>query len=109
MLIYGPYVSKRENLPVIGSLVALITVISLIIVFKFDPLFDLVVTYTTEYSQPLLGLFCCIFVGWIWNRNAALAEIRQGCPDAELGWFWKIWPFYVKYVCLLAIVAMYLA
>jgi len=32
------YVSKRENLPVIGSLVTPITVISLIIVFKFDPL-----------------------------------------------------------------------
>ena len=38
MLIYGAYVSTRENLPVIGSLVTLITVISQIIVFKFDPL-----------------------------------------------------------------------
>lgn len=85
----------------------LITLISLVIVFKFDPLFDLVVTYTTEYSQPLLGLFFCIFVAWIWNRNGALAEIKQGCPDAETSWFWRIWPFYVKYICPLAILAMY--
>lgn len=85
-----------------------ITLFSLVIVFNFDPLFDLVSTYTTEYSQPLLGLFFCVFVAWIWNRNAALAEIKQGCPDVENSWFWKIWPFYVKYICPLAIFAMYL-
>jgi NSS family neurotransmitter:Na+ symporter len=86
---------------------ALITFISLVIVYNFDPMFDLVVTYTTEYSQPLLGLFFCLFVAWIWNRNAILEEIRQGCPDAESGLFWKIWPFYIKYICPVAILAVY--
>lgn len=98
-------VDRRRAALLIGLL---ITFFSLVIVFNFDPLFDLVVTYTTEYSQPLLGFFFCIFVAWIWNRNGILAEIRQGCPDAETGWFWKIWPFYVKYICPLAILAMYL-
>lgn len=98
-------VDRRRAALIIG---ALITCISLVIVVNFNPLFDLVVTYTTEYSQPLLGLFFCIFVAWIWNRNEALAEIRQGCPDADSGWFWKIWPFYVKFVCPLAILAMYI-
>jgi NSS family neurotransmitter:Na+ symporter len=86
---------------------ALITIISLVIVYNFDPMFDLVVTYTTEYSQPLLGLFFCLFVAWIWNRNAILEEIRQGCPVAESGLFWKIWPFYIKYICPVAILAVY--
>jgi len=85
----------------------LITCVSLVIVAKFDPLFDLVVNLTTEYSQPLLGLFFCIFAAWIWNRNEILAEIKQGCPEAEQGLFWKIWPFYVKYICPIAILAVY--
>lgn len=86
---------------------AVITVISLIIVFNFDPLFDLVVTYTTEVSQPLLGFAFCIFVAWIWRRNDILEEIKQGDPDVESGLFWKIWPFYVKFICPVAILVVY--
>lgn len=97
-------IDRRRSAWGIGSL---ITLISLVIVFNFDPLFDLVVNSTTEYSQPLLGLFFCIFVAWIWNRNGILEEIRQGSPNAENGWFWKIWPFYVKYICPIAILAVY--
>lgn len=84
-----------------------ITVISLLLVLNFNALFDLVVSLTTEYSQPLLGFFFAVFVGWIWHRNGVLAEIRQGCPDAEQGLFWKIWPFYIRYICPLAILAVY--
>ena len=98
-------IDRRKAALAIG---VVITLFSLVIVFNFDPLFDLVSTYTTEYSQPLLGLFFCVFVAWIWNRNAALAEIKQGCPEVENSLFWKIWPFYVKYICPLAILAMYL-
>ncbi|MCH7815794.1 MAG: sodium-dependent transporter [Proteobacteria bacterium] len=97
-------VERRNAAITIGSV---ITVISLILVFNFNPLFDLVVTYTTEYSQPLLGLFFCIFVAWIWRRDDILQEIKQGCPEAEAGFFWKIWPFYVKFICPLAILAVY--
>lgn len=86
---------------------AVIAVISLLIVFNFDPLFDMVVTYTTEFSQPLLALFFCIFVAWIWSRNEVLEEIKQGCPEVEAGLFWKIWPFYVKFICPLAILLVY--
>lgn len=97
-------IDRRRAAISIGSVV---TLISLVIVFNFNTLFDLVVTYTTEYSQPLLGLFFCVFAAWIWNRNGVLDEIRQGSPDAESGLFWKIWPFYVKYICPVAILAMY--
>jgi len=86
---------------------AIITVISLVIVFNFDPLFDWVVNFTTERSQPLLSLFICIFAAWIWRRNDILEEIRQGSPEAEQGIFWKVWPFYVKFICPLAILAVY--
>ena len=84
-----------------------ITAICMVIVLNFARLFDLVVTVTTEYSQPLLGLFFCVFVAWIWNRDALLEEIRLGCPEVESGLFWKIWPPYVNFVCPLAILAVY--
>lgn len=89
------------------SIAAIITVISLLIVFNFDPLFDLVVTYTTEFSQPMLALFFCVFVAWIWSRNEVLEELKKGCPEVESGLFWKIWPFYVKFVCPVAILLVY--
>lgn len=88
----------------IGSI---ITIISLIIVFNFDPLFELVRIYTTEVSQPLLGFAFCIFVAWIWRRNDILEEIKQGSPEVESGMFWKIWPFYVKFICPVAILVVY--
>jgi len=86
---------------------AIITSISLVIVFNFDPLFDMVVNFTTERSQPLLSLFICVFAAWIWRRSEILDEIRQGCPEAEEGIFWKVWPFYVKFICPVAILAVY--
>jgi len=88
----------------LGSIIA---VISLVIVFNFDALFEWAVTVTTEMSQPLLGLFFCIFTGWIWNRSAILEEIKQGSPNAASGFFWKVWPFYIRFICPAAIVVVY--
>jgi len=95
---------RRRAAMLIGSV---ITVISLIIVFNFDPLFDLVVTVTTEVSQPLLGFAFCIFAAWIWQRSEILEEIKQGCPEVGSGIFWKVWPFYVKFICPVAILVVY--
>ena len=96
--------SRRKAVMVLGLT---ITAISLLLVFNFNTLFDLAVSLTTEFSQPLLGFFFAVFVGWIWHRNGVLAEIKQGCPDAEQGLFWRIWPFYIRYICPLAILAVY--
>jgi len=93
----------------VGSwLTLVITAISLIVVFNFNTLFDLVVSLTTEYSQPLLGFFFAIFAGWIWNRNGILQEIKQGNENVEATLFWRIWPVYVKFVVPVAILAIYL-
>lgn len=91
-----------------GLLLGLATaVISIVIVLNFNLLFDWVVRLTTEFSQPLLGFFFAIFAGWIWNRNSLLAEIKQGNPGAENGLFWRIWPWYIKFVCPVVILAVY--
>jgi neurotransmitter:Na+ symporter, NSS family len=96
--------SRRRATAVIGGLV---TLVSLTIVFNFGLLFDLVVTLATEYSQPLLSLFFVIFVAWIWNRNGVLEELQKGHAGVENTLFWKIWPVYMRFICPLAILAVY--
>ena len=101
---YGGVERGRAAL-LIGAVVA---AVSLLIVLNFELLFDLVVNWATEISQPLLGFFFCVFVAWIWRRDAILKEIVQGCPDVESSLFWKIWPLYVKFICPVAILLVYL-
>ena len=85
----------------------LITAVSALIVFNFSDLFILVINLTTRYAQPLLGLMLCLFAGWIWHRNQVLTEIKAGFEQAEHSLFWKVWPLYIRYVCPLAITAVF--
>lgn len=78
---------------------AAIFAISALIIFNMDALFGLIVSVTTEYSQPLLGVVLCVYVGWIMHRNQLLKELQAGHPDIELTLFWKVWPFYVRILC----------
>lgn len=89
-------------------LIALIIyVLSSVIALNFNALFGLVIAATTEYSQPLLGLVLCIFTGWVWKRDKILAELKQGDENLEHGLFWKIWPWYIRFVCPVVIVVMF--
>jgi len=76
-----------------------ILLISCVIIFNASLLFDHVVTFTTEFSEPIIGILFCVFVGWVWQRNHLLNELKQGYPLIEQGLFWKIWPYYVRFVC----------
>lgn len=81
---------------------------SVLISFYFDELFDVVATISTVYMQPLLGMVWAIVVGWVWHRNSVLKELKSGYPEIEAGLFWKIWPWYVRFVCPIAILAVFL-
>ena len=81
---------------------------SLIILLNFDALFGLVVSITTRYSQPLLGFMYCLFCGWLWHRDSILQELKNGAPDVESGFFWKIWPGYIRTVCPAVILIIFL-
>jgi len=83
-------------------------VLSGLIALNFDRLFNFVVTLTTEYSQPLLGLMLCIFTTWVWHRDKMLTEIRSGYPQVEQSFFWKIWPGYVRFCCPALILLMFI-
>ena len=78
---------------------ACIAAFSGLIVLNFGSLFGWVITISTRYGQPLLGILICIFAGWIWRRDALLNELKKNDPDAASGLFWRIWPFYVKWLC----------
>ncbi len=95
---------RRRASYMVGGLVLLISVL---IIFNFGALFGLVIAFTTKYSEPLIGLLFCVFVGWIWARNEILQEIQQGAEGAENSLFWRIWPNYVKFVCPLLILLLF--
>jgi len=105
------YVVERFNLPrnkatLITSLIIL--TISIVIIFNMETLFGFVVTLATEYGQPIIGMFCCIFIGWIWHRSKIIEELKLGYEDLEQSLFWKIWPWYVKFICPLCISLVFL-
>lgn len=89
-------VTRARAVPVIGVIIALV---SLVILLNFETLFGLVIAVTTRYSQPLLGFVFCIYVGWIWHRDSLLGELRKGAPDVGSSLFWRIWPWHLRVVC----------
>ncbi|MCW7556231.1 sodium-dependent transporter [Endozoicomonas gorgoniicola] len=76
-----------------------VSVVSAIIILNFEALFGLVVTLTTVYGQPLLALLFGLMLTWVLRRDRLLNELKKGSPDMEQSLFWKIWPWYVKFVC----------
>ncbi|WP_162045717.1 sodium-dependent transporter [Vibrio taketomensis] len=85
---------------VLGGLIALF---SIVIVFNFGSMFGFVAMIATQYLQPIAALLFCIFGGWVWSRNAKIKELEQGFPEFTQGWFGKVWPVYVKFVCPLLV------
>ena len=77
----------------------IIFLVSVGICMKFDQTFGLLITITTEWSQPILSMFLCLFAGWVFHRQLILAELQRGNEGAEAGLFWTIWPLYVKFLC----------
>ncbi|WP_066961717.1 sodium-dependent transporter [Microbulbifer sp. Q7] len=98
---------KLKRKPATLLMGALIFVISTVIIFNFEALFGLVISAATEYGQPLLGVALCVFAGWIWRRDQLLVELQEGHPGIENTLFWKVWPWYVRIVCPLLILAAF--
>lgn len=86
----------------------LIFFMSVAIISNIGVMLDFVATLATEYGQPIIAMLCCVFVGWIWNRNEILKELQEGNSTVENGIFWKVWPIYTKYVCPTAIAIVFI-
>ncbi|WP_159738105.1 sodium-dependent transporter [Vibrio atypicus] len=87
----------------LGGLIALFSVV---IVYHFAELFGLVAMVATQYLQPAAALLFCLFGGWVWNRHSKIKELEQGYPEFTQGWFGKLWPVYVKFVCPVLVVTV---
>jgi len=112
-MLEGPvsYVVERHNIErkkattVIGIIIFMM---SAAIITNVGVMLDLVATLATEYGQPIIAVLCCVFVGWIWNRADILKELQLGHPGLENTLFWKIWPWYSKFVCPTAIAIVFI-
>jgi len=98
-------IERKKATTLIGLI---ILALSALIVLNFDLLFGLIINIATVYGQPLIAMLCCVFVGWIWHRSDVLEEIKQGNDNVENSLFWKIWPWYTKFVCPVAIGAVFI-
>ncbi len=112
-MLEGPvsYAVERHDMPRERATLFIgmaILVLSVIIVMNLGFMLDFVASLATEYGQPIIAMLCCIFVGWIWQRNEILTEIKQGNADVENSLFWKIWPAYTKFVCPTAIAIVFI-
>jgi NSS family neurotransmitter:Na+ symporter len=79
---------------------------SVLIVFNMSWLFNGVVDFATQFSEPLIGILFCFFVGWVWKRDTLLGELKEGCPEMQESFFWKVWPAYVRFVCPAVVLAL---
>ena len=96
--------ARKKAAVVIGVIIFLC---SLLIMTNFSSLFGFVITISTKYGQPIVAMLCCIFVGWIWQRNSLINEIKQGHEQVESSLFWKVWPVYTRFVCPTAIALVF--
>ncbi|MFK7976352.1 MAG: sodium-dependent transporter [Halioglobus sp.] len=104
------YTIESHNVPrktAVISIGCAIAIVSTVILLNFETLFGMVIAFTTRFSQPLLGFMFCVFAGWIWHRDSILKELEKGAPEVSDGLFWKIWPWYVKFVCPLIILTIF--
>ncbi|KFZ31794.1 transporter [Pseudidiomarina salinarum] len=76
-----------------------ISAISAVIIYNFAALFGAVITLTTVYIQPLLALVFGLLLTWILRQQLLLKALQEGAPLMERTLFWKIWPWYVKFIC----------
>lgn len=76
-----------------------VTTISTVIIYNFELLFGAVITFSTVYMQPIMALVFGIMLTWVLRQNHLLKALKQGSPNIDKSLFWKIWPWYVKFIC----------
>ena len=112
-MLEGPvsYVVERHNMErkrATSMIGVCILFLSFVIVVNIEFMLDMVAIAATQYGQPIIAMLCCVFVGWIWHRSDVLTEIKAGNEEIESSVFWKIWPWYTKFVCPTAIAIVFI-
>ncbi|WP_290615009.1 sodium-dependent transporter [Idiomarina sp.] len=76
-----------------------VTLISGVIVVNFESLFGAVITFSTVYMQPIMALIFGMMLTWVLRQHILLKALQQGAENIEQSLFWKIWPWYAKFIC----------
>ncbi|MBT43099.1 MAG: sodium-dependent transporter [Idiomarina sp.] len=76
-----------------------VTILSTIIIYHFETLFSFVITLSTVYMQPIMALIFGVMLTWVLRQHRLLKALQQGSPQISQSLFWKIWPWYVKFIC----------
>ena len=50
---------------------------------------------TDNFLLPIGGILMCWFVGWKWNPNILVDEIKDGCPEFKLQ---KVWVLCIRFL-----------
>lgn len=69
----------------------------------FPPFCDFMEFLTDRLMIPICALGCCIFVGWVWKPESAIAEIEQNGIRFGLA---RVYHILVRYVAPLAILTI---
>ena len=69
----------------------------------FPAFCDFMEYLTDRIIIPVCALGCCIFVGWVWKPESAIAEIEQNGVRFPLA---KVYPVLIKYVAPIAILTI---
>lgn len=96
-------ISRKKAALIIGSTIGLISVIisyNMNLIGTFSTLFN-------DIGLPLGGFMICIFLGYVWKTENALLEIEIGYPDVQNKPFGKIWPVFIRYICPLLILIVF--
>lgn len=92
-------VPRKKAAKVIGTG---ILIISLLISFDTS-LINIFVIIFNNIGLPLGGLMICLFLGYYWKTDNALAEMENGNPTVRKTLFAKVWPAFIMVIAPLAI------
>lgn len=97
-------VARKTASLLMGGLIAAVS-----LVIAFDPsLIGLFVEVFNNIGLPLGGLMICLFVAYYWKTEKALDEMQDGYSHLRGGLFANLWPIFMKFVCPLLIVLVFL-
>ena len=96
-------VDRKRAAWVIGGFVGLLAVI---ISFQ-QALIGTLLTIFNNIGLPLGGLMICLFLAYVWKTGNALLEMEDGYEGVSSSLFGKIWPIFVRFICPLLILAVF--
>lgn len=83
-----------------------IGILSLLVTFNLSLIdsFDLIFN---QIGLPLGGMVICLFLAYVWKTGNALGEIEHGFSGVAGSLFGKLWPWFVRLVCPILILIVF--